>query len=70
MRTQSDHALNQKVARLVQLASRRNQSATITATGTQSTGLQVSIVNTALGTNLFSTSRLATVWLRANIQPS
>lgn len=69
MRTQSDHSLDQKVARLVTLASRRNQSATITKSGSQNAGLQVSIAST-LPTQLFDTARQATVWLRANIRPT
>ncbi len=69
MRTQSDHCLDQKVARLVTLASRRNQTATITRSGTQATGLQVSIVS-LLPTQLFDTASQAKAWLRANIFPA
>lgn len=63
MRTESSHSLDQKAYRLQRLATRRNQSATITRSD-----MQISIVS-SLGTNLFD-SRDASVWLRKNVLPS
>ncbi len=69
MRTNSHHAIDKRVERLTTLTTRRNQSCTITSTGTHSTGIQIQVAS-AMPTQLFDTKSQAEVWLRANIRPT